>query len=72
MLLQMITSVGFPIVACFAMAMYVKDITKQNREEMCLLNVQHREERKEMTEAVNNNTIVMQKLIDSQMMKERN
>lgn len=63
-ILQAITTVGFPVVMCGAMAWYVKYITDKNREQMAMLNSQHREELFEITEAINNNTLVMQKLID--------
>lgn len=63
-ILQAITTVGFPVVMCGAMAWYVKYITDKNREQMVMLNSQHREELFEITEAINNNTLAMQKLID--------
>lgn len=63
-ILQAITTVGFPVVMCGAMAWYVKYITDKNREQMAMLNSQHREELFEITEAINNNTLAMQKLID--------
>ena len=50
----LIGSVGFPIVACIAMGWYVKYQTDQN----------NKEEVQKMTEAINNNTIAMQKLVD--------
>lgn len=48
-----ISTVGFPIVMCLLM-WYMND--KQD--------ARHREETKQITEAVNNNTIALQKLID--------
>lgn len=59
-----ITTVGFPIVCCIAMAWYVKYSTDQNKEEIGKLNEQHREEMKEVTTAINNNTLALQKLCD--------
>lgn len=54
--LQAITTVGFPIVMCGAMAWYVKYQTDKNREDVKTLNEQHTEEMLEVTEAINNNT----------------
>lgn len=52
--LQLIGSYGFPIVMCLLMYKYMLDS-----------NEQHREETKQITEALNNNTITIQKLVDS-------
>ena len=61
---QLITSVGFPIVACCAAAYYIKYISDKNREEVSELNKQHQEEILKVTEAINNNTLVITKLCD--------
>ena len=61
---QLITSVGFPIVACCAAAYYIKYISDKNREEVAKLNKQHQEEMLKVTEAINNNTLVITKLCD--------
>ena len=50
---QLIGSLGFPIVAC--VMLYVR-MEKQDEN--------HRQEVGELTKAIQNNTIVMQKLID--------
>lgn len=64
-LLSAVTTVGFPIVCCGAMAWYVKYITDKNREEISRLNEQHKVEMEEVTTAINNNTIAITKLCDS-------
>lgn len=61
---QVITSLGFPIVMCIAMSWYVKYITDKNRDEVRELNAQHNEEIKQITVALNNNTIAIQTLCD--------
>lgn len=65
---QLITSVGFPIVACIGMAWYVKYITDKNREDTKTLNEKHNTEmlafKDEIKEALNNNTIALQKLCE--------
>lgn len=63
-LIQLITTVGFPIVACGCMAWYVKYITDRNREDMKEERDQHDNEMKKVTEALNNNTLAIQKLTD--------
>lgn len=61
---QLITTIGFPIVMCGGMAWYVKYITDNNRADMTAERVQHDEEMKAVTEAINNNTLALQKLTD--------
>lgn len=63
-ILTAVTTVGFPIVCCGAMMYYVKYTTDKHREEIETLNTQHKEEMKEVTNAVNNNTLALQKLCD--------
>lgn len=53
-IIQMIGSLGFPIVACI----YVFMELNKERES-------HKEEMEKITEALHNNTLVMQKLIDT-------
>lgn len=52
-LTQVIGSLGFPIVMCFYMM-------KQNRE----MSKDHKEEVSQLREAVENNTLMMQKIFD--------
>lgn len=46
-------TLGFPIVMCLMFFKYIKQMTEQHNQEV-----------KELSEAVNNNTLVMQQLID--------
>lgn len=66
--LSAITTVGFPIVACVALFLYVRTTTKEQREETKELNAQHTAEmmafKDEIKEALNNNTIALTKLCD--------
>lgn len=64
MITTIITTVGFPIVACGAMGWYVKYISDRHSQEVQQLNEQHQEEMKQVTEALNNNTLALQKLCD--------
>lgn len=52
-ILQAITTVGFPIVMCLILMWYVM---KSNES--------HKEETKDFTDALNRNTLVLQKLCD--------
>ena len=61
---QMIMNVGFPIVMCGAMAWYVKDTSDKYREEVRQLNEQHNNEMQQITTALNNNTLALQRLCD--------
>lgn len=60
----LITSVGFPIVCCIAMGMYVRKQTDNYREDVKQLTEEHRNEMTEVTTALNNNTLAIQKLCD--------
>lgn len=59
-IVQFISSVGFPIFACFALFWYM---TKQREE--------HKVEIDKMVEAINNNTLILTK-IESQMRGDDN
>lgn len=63
-IMQMIGSYAFPIVACIAMGIYVKDCNKENKDMFDKERDAHKEEVKQITDAINNNTIVMQRLLD--------
>lgn len=59
-----ISTLGFPIICCLLMMYYVKYSTDNHREEVSKLNDEHRKEMTEVTEALNNNTLALQKLCD--------
>ena len=63
-IVSVISSVGFPIVACVGLAFYVKYQTDAYRQEVKDLQKEHRDEINKMTEALNNNTEALHKLID--------
>lgn len=63
-IITVISTVGFPIVMCGAMAWYVKYVTDKHREEVNILNEQHKKEMEEVTTAINNNTIALTKLCE--------
>ena len=63
-ILQAVGTLGFPIVCAVAMAWYVRYMIVRNREDIDKLNEQHQQEMKEVTTALNNNTLALQKLSD--------
>lgn len=67
--INLLSSFGFPVVACIAMACYCKDISDKNREDVKELNKQHTEEmlifKDEIKEALNNNTMAINRLCDN-------
>lgn len=63
-ILQAVTTVGFPIVMCGAMAWYVKYMTDKHRDDISKLNEQHKQEMQEVTQAIDNNTIALTKLCE--------
>lgn len=64
MVMQAIGNQGFSIVACVAMAYYVKYTTDKNREEVAKLNEQHSEEMLNMVKSIDNNTNALTKLCE--------
>lgn len=61
--MTLIQTVGFPIVMCGLMAWYVKYISDKNREQITAEREAHKEEMSEVVTAINNNTVVIEKLI---------
>ena len=61
---QAVASVGFPIVCCVIMMYYIKYREDASRDEIQHMTDQHRQEMTEITEAIHNHTLVIQKLID--------
>ena len=54
----------FPIIACVCMGWYVKYIQDNNRMDLQELNALHKDEMQKISEALNNNTLAIQKLTD--------
>lgn len=61
---EIVSTIGFPIVCFLMCGYYVKYREDNNDEKFDRLNAQHDEEAKRMTEALNNNTLALQKLAD--------
>ena len=63
-IVQIISAVGFPIGAAVGCAYFVKWQYEQNQKQNEELRKEHKEEVAKMTEALNNNTLALQQLID--------
>jgi hypothetical protein len=61
---QLITTLGFPIVTCIFLGWYVKIQTDNYRSDVSQLQTEHKEEIMKVTEAINNNTLALTKLVD--------
>ena len=59
-ILQAISSVGFPIVMCIVMFWYIQKVEERHRQEIESL----RNAINETKSAINNNTIVMNRVLD--------
>lgn len=63
-IIQLISSLGFPIVACIFIAIWTAKQNDNYRTDIKELQREHKEEINQVTEALNNNTLVLQKLCD--------
>lgn len=55
---------AFPIVACVIMGWYVKYIQDNYRKDISDISSRHKEEMDQVTQALNNNTLAIQRLTD--------
>ena len=62
--ISIISSLGFPIAACLYMAKYVKEQTASYRQDIMDLRKEHKDEIAKVSEALNNNTIALNKLCE--------
>lgn len=61
---SMVGQYAFPIVACVVMGWYVKYIQDNYRKDISEISVRHKQEMDQVTAALNNNTLAIQKLTD--------
>lgn len=61
---QIIATVGFPIFSCCAIGWFFARVNDNYRSDIKELSSSHAEEMSKITEAINNNSLVIQKLID--------
>ena len=66
-----ISTVGFPIVCCICMGYFFMRINENYRADIKELQASQKEETKALVDAVNNNTMVIQKLVDNFSREEK-
>lgn len=62
--ISIVSSIGFPMAACLYMAKYVKEQTASYRQDIKDLRKEHKDEIAKVSEALNNNTIALNKLCE--------
>lgn len=62
--MQAISSLGFPIVACIAIAWYFNKVNENYRSDIKELSSQNKEQLEKLTEAISNNTVAVARLVD--------
>ena len=62
--IEIITQLGFPIAAAIGVAAYVVELNKQHRDDIKELTKSNGEKMDKMTEAINNNTLVMTRIYE--------
>ena len=63
-IIQIISTLGFPIACCLGLGWYVKTQTDNYRNDVKDIQREHKEETKQMTDALNNNTLALQQLAE--------
>ena len=61
---NLIGSFGFPIVACLVMGWYVKYQMDNYNKQLSQITSEHKEEMAQVTTALNNNTLAIEKLCE--------
>ena len=61
---QIVSTLGFPIAMCIGACIFIKYQFDANNKNVDDMRKEHKEEVKSMTEALNNNTLALQRLID--------
>lgn len=63
-IVQIISAVGFPIVAAVGCAYFIKWQYEQNQKQLEAMRQEHKEEVANMTKAIENNTLALTRLIE--------
>ena len=63
-IMQAISSLGFPIVACIAIAWYFNKVNENYRQDIKELTQQQQSQLDKLTEAITANTVVVTRLVD--------
>lgn len=63
-IITMIGSLGFPIVACIFIAIFFSKTQDNYRADIKEMQMAHKTETDKMTEAINNNNLLLQRILD--------
>ena len=63
-IITMIGSLGFPIVACIFIAIFFSKTQDNYRADIKEMQLTHKTETDKMTEAINNNNLLLQRILD--------
>lgn len=63
-IITMIGSLGFPIVACIFIAIFFSRTQDSYRADIKEMQMTHKTETDKMTEAINNNNLLLQRILD--------
>lgn len=64
-IVQIIGSLGFPIASCIYLFYSMQKERERNDSQREADRIEHKQEMEKMTEALHNNTLVIQKLVDT-------
>ena len=63
-IISLVGSLGFPIAACIAMGFFFSKTNENYRNDIKEMQINHKVEMDAVKDALNNNTMALQKLID--------
>lgn len=63
-IVQLVGSLGFPIIACFGLGFYIYKKDERTSSQIDAMQKEHKEEILKVTEALQENTLAIQKLTD--------
>lgn len=63
-IMSAISSLGFPIVACIAIAWYFNKVNENYRNDIKEISSQNRDQLDKLTEAISNNTVAVARLVE--------
>ena len=63
-IITMVGSLGFPIVACIFIAIFFSRTQDNYRADIKEMQMAHKTETDKMTEAINNNNLLLQRILD--------
>ena len=63
-MVSLVSTFGFPIACCLILLYYVFKLNESHKAEVSEIMKEHKEEVKQMTDAINSTTLVLTKLLD--------